>query len=133
MVIGTEVDSSLVLLAEHVRVMPAVSVVRFVGVHPVEDAIPDSGSDTLQPAVTALRYQPLLPTVPVIWGFITGGVGSRRCTVTSALVFIGSLAPPSSVAMLKKPYVCSGAPWKFHDVAVVATRNGRNGPPLSDT
>src|SRR5215510_6108856 len=66
MVTGTEVDRPAELLAEQVRVTPAVSAVRLIDVHPVEDAIPDSGSDTLQFTVTALRYQPLLPSVPVI-------------------------------------------------------------------
>src|SRR5690242_20337451 len=133
MVMGTEVDRPTTLLAEHVRVTPAVSSVRLVGAHPVEDAIADSGSDTLQFAATALRYQPLLPSVPVIWGLITGGVGSRTCTIISALIFIGSLFPCASVAMLKKPYVWPGTPLKFTDVAVVAAWKGVNGPPLSDT
>ena len=103
MVIGTEVDRPTALLAEQVRVTPAVSAGRLVGAHPVEDVIPDSGSDTLQFTVTALRYQPLLPNVPVICGVITGGVTSTIVTTKSALVFIGSLFPAASVAMLKKP------------------------------
>ena len=103
MVIGTEVDRPTALLAAQVRVTPAVSPVRVVGVHPVEDAIPDSGSETLQFMVTALRYQPLLPSVPVIWGVIIGGVISAIFIMTSALFFIGSLIPDASVAMLKKP------------------------------
>src|SRR5262245_7792485 len=103
MVTGTEVDRPAELLAEQVRVTPAVSAVRLVGVHPVEDAIPDSGSDTLQFTVTALRYQPLLPSLPVICGLITGGVTSTIVTTKSALVFIGSLLPAASVAMLKNP------------------------------
>src|SRR6185312_6017425 len=103
MVIGTEVDSPTPFVAEHVRVTPAVSPVRLVGAHPVEDAIPDSGSDTLQFTVTALRYQPLLPSVPVICGVISGAVISAIFTAKSALVFIASLFPAASVAMLKKP------------------------------
>src|SRR6478672_12632833 len=103
MVIGAEAARPTAFVAEQVSVTPAVSLVRLVGAHPVEDAIPESGSDTLQFAVTALRYQPLLPTVPVICGLITGGVGSMTCTVVSALVFIGSLFPPASVAILTKP------------------------------
>src|SRR5215510_5330788 len=102
-VIGTEVDKPTALLAAHVRVTPAVSPVRVVGEHPVEDAIADSGSETLQFTVTALRYQPLLPNVPVICGVITGAVTSTIVTTKSALVFIGSLFPAASVAMLKKP------------------------------
>src|SRR5262249_41234438 len=66
MVTGTEVDRPAELVAEQVRVEAAVSACGLVGAHRVEDAIRDSGSDTLQFAVTALRYQPLLPSVPVI-------------------------------------------------------------------
>ena len=100
---GTDVEMPTPLVAEQVRVRPAVSAVRLVGAHPVEDVIPDSGSVTLQLTVTALRYQPLLPSAPVIWGVIIGGVISAIFITTSALVFIGSLIPDASVAMLKKP------------------------------
>ena len=65
-VTGTELESPAPLVAEHVKVMPAVSAVRFVMVHPEEDVTPDSGSVTLQFTVTLLLYQPLLPKVPVI-------------------------------------------------------------------
>src|SRR6516165_8256587 len=103
MVMGTDVERPTPLVAVQVRLTPAVSAGRFVGAHPVEDAIPDSRSDTLQFTVTALRYHPLLPSVPVIWGVMTGGVTSTIVTPKSALVFIGSLFPAASVAMLKKP------------------------------
>jgi hypothetical protein len=66
MVMGTDVTRPTPFVAEQVTVTPAVSAVRLVGVHFVEDAIPDSASDTFQFTVTALRYQPLLPSVPVI-------------------------------------------------------------------
>jgi hypothetical protein len=59
MVTGTVVARPTALLAEQVRVTPAVSPARSVGAHPVEEAIPDSGSVTVQFTVTALRYQPL--------------------------------------------------------------------------
>ena len=55
------------------------------------------------------------------------------CTVISGLVFPGSLFPPPSVAMLKKPYVCPGTPVKVAEVAAVAAWNTVNGPPLSET
>src|SRR5689334_19090814 len=103
MVMGTEVDKPTPLVAEQLSVTPAVSSVRLVGAHPADDAIPDSGSETLQFTVTALRYQPLLPGVPVICGVISGGVISAIFTAKSALVLIGSLFPAASVAMLKKP------------------------------
>jgi hypothetical protein len=103
MVMGTDVVRPTPFVAEHVSVTPAVSTVRLEGAHPVDVRIPDSGSDTLQLTVTALRYQPLLPSVPVTFGLITGGVTSAIFIVISALVFIGSLFPAASVAMLKKP------------------------------
>lgn len=61
-------------VAEQVSVRPEVSVVMGVEPHPVEDAIPDSGSVALQVTVTLLTYQPLSPSVPVTVGEITGGV-----------------------------------------------------------
>ena len=65
------------LVAEQVNVDPAEPLVRVVVPHPAEeDAIPDTGSVTLQLAVTLLTYQPLLPNVPVICGAMTGGVAS---------------------------------------------------------
>src|SRR5581483_4286605 len=64
-VMGTDVARPTPFVAEQVRVMPSVSAVRLIGAHPVEDAMPDSGSDTLQLTVTAVRYQPLLPAAPL--------------------------------------------------------------------
>ena len=52
------------LVAVHVSVVPAVSVLRVVVEHPVEEAMLDSGSVILHVTVTSLRYQPLLPKVP---------------------------------------------------------------------
>src|SRR5262245_15601192 len=102
-VMGTGVARPTPFVGGEVTVTPAVSSVRLVGVHFVEDAIPDSTSDTFQFTVTALRYQPLLPSVPVIWGVIIGGVISAMFITTSDLVFIGSLTSDAPVAMLKKP------------------------------
>jgi hypothetical protein len=103
MVMGRDLEIPTPLVAEQIRVSPAVSAVRLVDAHPVEDVIPDSGSVTFQLTVTALRYQPLLPSVPVICGVIVGAVISAIVIAKSALVFIGSLMPEVSVAMLKKP------------------------------
>ena len=76
-VTGTDADRPAPLVAEQFKVAPGVSVVRVVLVQPEEDAIPDSGSVTLQVTVTLLRYQPLLPRVPETDGAITGGVVSE--------------------------------------------------------
>jgi len=74
------------LVAEQVTVVPAVSAVSVVGLQPVEEAIPDSGSTTVQVTVTALLYQPLLPAVPVMVWVMTGGVLS--ITMLRVLVLV---------------------------------------------
>src|SRR5215472_13555787 len=61
-------------VAEQVSVWPAVSEMIDVEPHPVEEAMPDSGSVALQVIVTLLMYQPFSPSVPVMVGAITGGV-----------------------------------------------------------
>lgn len=65
-VTDAELDRPALLIAEQVRVTPEVSAVRTVVPHPVEEAMPDSGSVKLQFTVTLLRYHPLLPGVPEI-------------------------------------------------------------------
>src|SRR5258706_8276680 len=72
----TELGKLQPFVAEQVRVVPAVSDVRFVVPQPVEEAMPDCGSVTLHATVTAPLYQPLTPSVPVTIGVITGGVVS---------------------------------------------------------
>src|SRR5688572_3752799 len=54
------------LVAEHVNVMPVVSVVRVVKPQPVDELIEDSGSSTVHNRFTLLVYQSLFPSVPVI-------------------------------------------------------------------
>ena len=51
-VTGTELESPAPFVALQVKVTPAVSAVRLVVMHPEEDAIPDSGSETFQATVT---------------------------------------------------------------------------------
>jgi hypothetical protein len=89
-----EFDKLAWLVAVHVSVVPAcgVSVVRVVVVHPEDEAIPDSRSETDQVTVTVPLFQPLLLALGVTVGVITGGVMSARtklpvitplpCTVT---------------------------------------------------
>src|SRR5439155_19903450 len=76
MVTGTDIDNPAPFVAEHVRVVPGVSAVSVVAVQPDEDAMPDSGSLTLQLTVTLLLYQPFAPNVPAKCGVINGGVVS---------------------------------------------------------
>jgi hypothetical protein len=64
------------LVAEHVRLVPGVSLDRLIGEHEFEEATPDSGSVALQVTVTLLWYQPFVPMVPLMVGVISGGVVS---------------------------------------------------------
>ena len=73
---GTERVRPAPFVAEHVSVMPAISFARVVDEHPLEEAMPDSGSVTDQATVTLLRYQPFVPKVPLTVGVIAGGVRS---------------------------------------------------------
>ena len=63
------------LVAVQVNVRPAVSTCTTVVPQP-EELTDDSSSETAQLTVTLLRYQPPLPSVPVIVGVTTGGVVS---------------------------------------------------------
>ena len=45
---GSELDKLAPLVAEQVSVVPVVSLVRVMASHPLDDAIPDSGSLTLR-------------------------------------------------------------------------------------
>jgi hypothetical protein len=64
------------LVAEQVKVVPEVSAVTEIAPHPFVALTTDSASVTVQVKFTSLVYQPLLPSVPVIDGVITGGVVS---------------------------------------------------------
>jgi hypothetical protein len=64
------------LVAEHVNVVPLVSLETVVGVQPDDEVMLESGSVTVQLTVTLLVYQPLFPSVPETFGVMTGGVES---------------------------------------------------------
>ena len=64
------------LSAEQVSVVPVVLFVNVTALQPVVERMIDSGSVTDQLTVTLVVYQPLSPSVPVITGVTTGGVGS---------------------------------------------------------
>ena len=57
-------------------VWPAVSAVSVLMSQPSVSMISDSGSEILHLTVTFVTYQPWEPSVPVISGTTTGGVGS---------------------------------------------------------
>ena len=69
------------LVAEHVNVVPAVSIVTLLDPQPVLDVIVDSGSATVHETPTLLVYQPLLPSVPLTVGVMTGEVLSEDKTL----------------------------------------------------
>jgi len=68
-------------VAEQVKVVALVSVVRTVVVQPEEDAMPDSGSLTLQFTVTLVLFQPLRLGGGVTVGMMTGLVASALTVV----------------------------------------------------
>lgn len=78
----TEAVRPAPLVAEHVAVPLAVKVD---GAHAGETT-PDSGSATPHVTVTALVYQPPVPTAPVMAGTMTGGVVSIRMAFVTELL-----------------------------------------------
>ena len=89
-----EFDKPAPLVTVHVSAVPSseVSLLRVVVAHPLDEAIPDSGSETDQLTVTGPLFQPLLLALGVTVDVITEGVVSWRlklavivpvpCTVT---------------------------------------------------
>lgn len=80
-----EFDKPALLVTVQVSVVPSggVSLLRVVVAHPLDEAIPDSGSETDQMTVTGTLFQPLLLAAGVTVGVITGAVvsASRKLTV----------------------------------------------------
>jgi hypothetical protein len=79
-VTDAELERPAPLVTEHVSVVPCcpVSVVRVVLLQPLDEAIPDSGSETDHVTVTGPLFQPLLLALGVTVDVITGGVVSAR-------------------------------------------------------
>jgi hypothetical protein len=93
-VIEAEFDKPAILVAVQVSVVPAcgVSVLRLVVVQPMDEAIPDSGSETDQLTVTGPLFQPLPLALGATVAVITGGVVSwRKLAVQEAVSVIGLL------------------------------------------
>jgi hypothetical protein len=80
-----EFDKPALLVTVQVSVIPSsgVSLLRVVIAHPLDEAIPDSGSETDQLTVTGPLFQLLLLAVGVTAGVITGAVvsASRKLAV----------------------------------------------------
>ena len=81
------------LSAEQVSVVPVVLPVNVNALQPVVERMIDSGSVTDQLTVTFVVYQPLRPSVPVITGVTTGGVGSPGTLGTPVAPGASSSAP----------------------------------------
>jgi hypothetical protein len=73
-----EFDKPAPLVTVQVSAVPSsgVSLLRVVVVHPSDEAIPDSGSETNQVTVTGPLFQPLPLALGVTVDVITGGVVS---------------------------------------------------------
>jgi hypothetical protein len=73
-----EFDKPAPLVTVQVSVVPSsgVSLLRVVVAHPLDEAIPDSGSETDQVTVTGPLFQPLLLALGVTADVATGGVVS---------------------------------------------------------
>jgi hypothetical protein len=69
--------------AEHVSVVPGVSLVSVCGSQPLDVLIP-VGSETVHETVTSDRYQPLSPSWPETWSVIDGGVTEAECAAAGA-------------------------------------------------
>jgi hypothetical protein len=75
-----ELDRPALLVAVQVNVVPAcgVSALSVAVAQPLDEAIPDSGSETDQVTVTGPLFQPLLLALGVTVDMITGAVESLR-------------------------------------------------------
>ena len=87
------------LVAEHVTVCPLVSVETVVVPQPVDEEMEDCASVTVHVTVTLLVYQPLLPSVPLTFGVITGGVESGGGLIVTVVLVatcpLGHSQPPT--------------------------------------
>src|SRR5688572_20018735 len=76
-VTDSELDKPAPLVAEQVSGVPAVSLVRVVGSHPLDETIPVSGSLTFQVTVTSVWFHRLALGSGATRATITGGVASK--------------------------------------------------------
>src|SRR5438067_9787829 len=69
--------------AEHVSVVPGVSLVSVCGSQPLDVLIP-VGSETVQETATSDLYQPLSPSWPETWSVIDGGATEPESAAAGA-------------------------------------------------
>ena len=81
-------------VAEQVRVCPVVSELIVVEPHPVSEVIV-IGAVTVHVTVTSLVYQPLLPSVPEIFGVTVGGTQTFCTALPVSFPLLVKVAPHS--------------------------------------
>src|SRR5919199_3134435 len=84
--------------AEHVRVVPSVSLVSVLGSQPLEELIPVE-SETVQETLTFDRYQPFSPASPETVSVIDGG----EIELLSAAVGASATAAPTTPSVRMRP------------------------------
>src|SRR5919201_3583891 len=106
----TEFESGGLALfeAEHVSVVPSVSLVRTLGSQPLEELIP-VGSETVQETLTFDRYQPLSPASPETFSVIDGGEIELLSAAAGASATAAPTTPSVRMRPLKPPRVASRA------------------------
>jgi hypothetical protein len=82
--------------ALHVNLVDAVSALSVRVSHPVVERMIDSGSTTDQLTVTFDLYQPASPSIPVMTGVTTGGVGSPGMSGTPVASAVSRSEPRPS-------------------------------------
>jgi hypothetical protein len=94
-------------VAAHVTVVPAVSAVSVVAPQPLDVAISETGSETVQVTETSPVYQPLAPSFPLTDGVTSGGLESYLSVVVAD---VESPAPLVQAPLTTEDFV-SGPPY----------------------
>ena len=115
----TEFDRPAPLVALQVIVVPDVSAFSPVVPHPVEETMPDSGSETVQLAVTSPLFHPLRLGEGVTVGVITGAEPS----MIIVKVPLSAKSPTDLAARTLNVYVPTGR----DEVLIVSVEPGHEG------
>ena len=94
--------------AEHVRVVPAVSLVKTLGSQPLEELIPVE-SETVQETLTSDRYQPLSPAWPEMFSVIEGGAIELLSAAAGASATAMPTTPSVKMRLRKHPSISTTA------------------------
>src|SRR5919201_2568641 len=117
----TELESGGFALfdAEHVSVVPGVSLVSVCGSQPLDELIP-VGSETVHETVTSDTYQPLSPSWPETWSVMDGGAIELGSAAVGASATAAATTASVRRRPLKLPRVAAGAGlfhsrWRFRN------------------